>query len=73
MKTLHINCLPFIYKMKQASKANKRVSECSKTRLCITVKVRCIVIGLFVHLSVSLSVGYAHNVNSSGTMIAYGV
>ena len=38
MKTLHLNFLPFIYKMMQASKANESVSECSKTGLCITVK-----------------------------------
>ena len=35
-----MNCLPFIYKMVQASKlSNEIVSECSKTGLCITVKV----------------------------------
>ena len=34
-----LNCLPFIYKMKQACKANESVSECSKTWLCITVNV----------------------------------
>ena len=39
VETLHLNCLPFIYKIKQASKANENVSECSKTVLCITVKV----------------------------------
>ena len=39
MKTLHLNCLLFIYKMTQASKVNESVSEQSKTRLCITVKV----------------------------------
>ena len=39
MKTLHLNCLPFIYKMMQAGKANESVSECSKTGLCIAVKV----------------------------------
>ena len=39
VKMLHLNCLPFIYKMMQASKANESVSECSKTWLCITVKV----------------------------------
>ena len=38
MKTLHLNCFPFIYKIMQANKANERVSECSKTGLCITVK-----------------------------------
>ena len=35
VKTLHLNCLPFICKMMQASKANESVSECSKTGLCI--------------------------------------
>ena len=39
MKTFHLNCVPFIYKMIQASKANESVSECSKTGLCITVTV----------------------------------
>ena len=39
MKTLHLNCLLFIYKMMQASKANESVSEYSKTGLCIIVKV----------------------------------
>ena len=39
MKTLHLNCLPFVYKMIQASNANESVSEYSKTGLCITVKV----------------------------------
>ena len=39
MKTLHLNCLLFIYKMMQASKANECVSEYSKTGLGITVKV----------------------------------
>ena len=39
MKTLHLNCVSFIYKRKQARKANEGGSECSKTRLCITVKV----------------------------------
>ena len=34
-----MNCLVFIYKMMQASKANESVSEYSKTGLCITVKV----------------------------------
>ena len=36
---LHLNCLPFIYKMMQVSKANESVFECSKTGLCISVKV----------------------------------
>ena len=39
VKTLHLNCVSFIYKMMLASKANGSVSECSKTGLCITVKV----------------------------------
>ena len=34
-ETLHLNCLPFICKMMQASKANESVSESSKTVLCI--------------------------------------
>ena len=38
MKTLHLNCLLFIYTMMQASKANESVSEYSKTWLCIKVK-----------------------------------
>ena len=38
-ETLHLNCLPFIYKMMQASKANESLSECSKTGLCIKLKV----------------------------------
>ena len=38
MKTLHLNCLLFIYKMMQASKAHESVPECSKTWLYITVK-----------------------------------
>ena len=38
MKTLHLNCVPFICKMMQASIANENVSECSKTGLCIPVK-----------------------------------
>ena len=38
VKTLHLNCLLFIYKMMQASKINENVSEYSKTGLCITVK-----------------------------------
>ena len=38
VKTLQLNCLPFIYTMMQASKANGNLSECSKTGLCITVK-----------------------------------
>ena len=39
VKTLHLNCVPFIYKMMQANKANENVFECSKTELCIKVKV----------------------------------
>ena len=39
VKTLHLNCLPFIYNMMQASKSNGSVSKCPKTGLCITVKV----------------------------------
>ena len=39
MKSLHLNCLPFIYNIMQASKANKYVSKYSKTGLCIAVKV----------------------------------
>ena len=39
MKTLHLNCLLFISKIIQESKANESVSEYSKTGLCITVKV----------------------------------
>ena len=38
VKTLHLNCLPFICKMTQASKANESVTECSKTGLCIKYK-----------------------------------
>ena len=34
-----MNCLLFIYKMMQASKANESVSEYLKTGSCITVKV----------------------------------
>ena len=37
VKTPHLNCFPFICKMIHASKANKSVSECSKTGLCIKV------------------------------------
>ena len=39
LKTLHLNCLLFIYEMMQASKANECVSGYSKTVLCIKVKV----------------------------------
>ena len=39
VKTLHLNCLPLIYKMKQASKANENVSKCSNIGLCLTAKV----------------------------------
>ena len=39
MKTLHLNFVPFLYKIVQASNANESESECSKTGLCITVKV----------------------------------
>ena len=39
MKTLHLNCLSFIYKMMKASKANESVPKLSKTGLWITVKV----------------------------------
>ena len=35
---LQLNCVPFIYKMMQASKAIESVSERSKTGLSITVK-----------------------------------
>ena len=36
------DCLPFICKMMQSSKANESVSECSKTGLCIKQNVyRC--------------------------------
>ena len=35
MKTLHLNCLPFMCKKTQASKANESVSKCAKTGLCI--------------------------------------
>ena len=46
VKTLHLNCLPFIYKLMQASKANESVTECSKTGLCITVNIlRMLVLG----------------------------
>ena len=38
MKTLHLNCVPFLYKIVQASNANESESECSKTVLCITEK-----------------------------------
>ena len=38
VKTLHLNCLLFIYKLMQASKANESLSGYSKTGLCITVK-----------------------------------
>ena len=27
VKTLHLNCLPFVYKMMQASKASESISE----------------------------------------------
>ena len=39
MKTLHLNWLPFVYKIMKASKANESVCEYSKTRLCLIVKV----------------------------------
>ena len=39
VKTLHLNCLQFIYTMMQASKTNESASDFSKTGLCITVKV----------------------------------
>ena len=39
MKTLHLSCLLFLYKMMQANEANESVSEYSKTGLCITVKI----------------------------------
>ena len=39
MKTLHLNCLPFICKIMQSRKANESVSDCPKTRLCIKIKV----------------------------------
>ena len=39
MKTLHLNYLPFIYKMLQASKTNESTSDSLKTGLRITVKV----------------------------------
>ena len=38
-ETLHLNCLPFICKMMQASKANESVFESLKTGLCIKKKV----------------------------------
>ena len=37
MKTLHLNCLSFMYKMMQASKTNESAPDSSKTGLCITV------------------------------------
>ena len=33
VKTLNLNCLPNIYKIKQSSKTNEGVSKCSKTGL----------------------------------------
>ena len=39
MKTLHLNCLPFICKRMQSSRANESVSDCSKTWLCIKLIV----------------------------------
>ena len=39
VKTLHLNRLPLIHEMTQASKANGSVSECSKTELYITLKI----------------------------------
>ena len=39
MKTLYLNCLPLLLKAMQASKANESECVCSKTGLCITVKV----------------------------------
>ena len=39
MKTLHLNCLPSIYKIMQTKNANENVSLCSNTGQCITVKV----------------------------------
>ena len=39
MKTVHLNCLPFICKIMQSSRANEGASDCSKTGLCIKLKV----------------------------------
>ena len=38
MKTLHLNCLPFIYKTKLDRKTNENVSESSKTGLSIILR-----------------------------------